>query len=64
MPVETMIKVRKSPRRLQRVQFDGGLVTAKLGPREELEALIDGGGVHCISMLFQFDSRRFVGVKS
>ena len=48
----------------QRVQFDSGLVTAKLGPREEREAQIDGGGVQCISLLFQFDSKRFVGVKS
>ena len=48
----------------QRVQFDSGLVTAKLGPREEREAEIDGGGVQCISILFQFDSKGFVGVKS
>ena len=48
----------------QRVQFDSGLVTAKLGPREEREAEIDGGGVQCISVLFQFDAKGFVGVKS
>ena len=42
----------------QRVQFDSGLVTAKLGPREEREAQIDGGGVQCISLLFQFDCQR------
>ena len=48
----------------QCVQFDSGLVTSKLGPREEREAQIDGGGVQCISILFQFDSKRFVGVKS
>ena len=46
------------------MQFDSGLVTAKLGPREEREAEIYGGGVQCISILFQFDSKGFVGVKS
>ena len=46
------------------MQFDSGLVTAKLGPREKREAEIYGGGVQCISILFQFDSKGFVGVKS
>jgi len=46
------------------VQFDSGLVTAKLSPREKREAEIYGGGVQCISILFQFDSKGFVGVKS
>ena len=47
----------------QRVQFDSCL-TMKLVLREEREAEIDGGGVQCISILFQLDSKGFVGVKS
>ena len=53
-----------APQVEQRVKFDSGLVTAKLGPREKREAQIDGGGVQCISVLFQFDAKGFVGVKS
>ena len=48
----------------QPVQFDSGLVTVKLGSREDREAEIDGGGVKCLSILFQFDFKGFVGVKS
>jgi hypothetical protein len=45
------------------MQLDGGLVPAELGPREQRQAQIDGGGVQGVGGLFQLGAERFVGVE-
>ena len=47
----------------QRVQFDGGLVTAESSPRKQREAQVNGGGVQRISCGLEFKAERFIGVK-
>ena len=39
----------------QRVQLDGALAPAKLGPREQAQAQVDGRGVEGVGGLLQFD---------
>ena len=48
----------------QRVQFDSGLVTVELGPREEREAQIDIGGIQHVSTPVKVESKRFLGVQN
>src|ERR1035437_2762156 len=47
----------------QRMQFDGGLVTAESSPRKQREAQVNGGGVQRISCGLEFKAERFIGVK-
>jgi len=42
----------------QCVQFDGGLVLAKTGPREQRKTEVNGGGVQRIEAGIQIDSDR------
>ena len=45
------------------MEFDGGLVLAKRGPRKERETEVNGGGVQRISGGLKFKAKRFIGVK-
>src|ERR1019366_9845911 len=45
------------------VEFDGGLVPPKRGPREQREAEVNGGGVQGIGGGLEFKAERFIGVK-
>jgi len=47
----------------QRVEFDGGLGTAKGGPRKEREAEVNGGGIQRVSRRLEFKAERFIGVE-
>ena len=47
----------------QRVQFDGGLVPPKRGPRKQREAQVNGGGVQRIGSGLEFQAERFIGVE-
>jgi hypothetical protein len=47
----------------QRMHLDGGLALAELGPREQRQAQVDGGGVQGIQALVQIDAHRIVGVQ-
>ena len=47
----------------QGVEFDGGLVLSKRGPRKERETEVNGGGVQRISRRLEFKTERFIGVK-
>ena len=47
----------------QRVQFDGGLVTAESSPRKQREAQVNGGGVQRVSRGLEFKAKRFIGVE-
>ena len=47
----------------QGVEFDGGLVFPKRGPRKEREAQVNGGGVQRIGGGLEFKAERFIGVK-
>ena len=49
--------------REQRVEFDGGLVVAEGGPREQREAEVKGGGVQRVSGRLEFKAERFIGVE-
>ncbi len=45
------------------MEFDGGLVFAKLGPGKERQTEIDGGGVQSVDRLVEFHSESVVGVE-
>ena len=48
----------------QRVEFDGGFVLAELGPREQRETEVNGGGVQCedgATFVHKVKSRRNAG---
>src|ERR1035437_1324008 len=47
----------------QRVQLDGALVPAELGPGKQRKAKVHGGRVEGIDGLFQIDGERLVGVE-
>ena len=47
----------------QGVEFDGGLVLSKRGPRKERETEVNGGGIQRISRRLEFKTERFIGVK-
>ena len=49
--------------RQQGVQFDGGLVPPKRGPRKQREAQVNGGGVQRISRRSEFKAERLIGVE-
>ena len=49
--------------RQQRVEFDGGLVPPKRGPRKGREAQVNGGGVQRIGGGLEFKAERFLGVE-
>ena len=49
--------------REQRVEFEGGLVLAELGPWEQREAQVHGGGVQGVSRGFEIGKERVFGVK-
>ena len=49
--------------REQRVEFDGGLVLTELGPREQRETEVNGGGVQCIGGGFEVGEERVFGVE-
>ena len=46
-----------------RVEFEGGLVAAELGPREQREAKVNGGGVQRVGRGFELGAERVLGVK-
>lgn len=46
----------------QRMQFDGGLVLAEPGPREQRKAEVDRGGVQRVQARVQIDANRIAGV--
>ena len=52
-----------SPQGQERMQFDGGLVSAEFGPREQRQTQIDGRGVQRVGGLFQLGAERFCGVE-
>jgi len=47
----------------QGVQFDGGLVPPKRGPRKQREAQVNGGGVQRVGGGLEFAAERFIGVE-
>ncbi len=47
----------------QGVEFDGGLVLPKRGPRKQRKAQVNGGGVQCIGGGLEFKPERLIGVK-
>ena len=47
----------------QGVEFDGGLVLPKRGPRKQRETQVNGGGVQRIGGGLEFKTERFIGVK-
>ena len=47
----------------QCVEFDGGLVLTELGPREQRETEVNGGGVQCVGGGFEFGEEGVFGVK-
>ena len=47
----------------QRVHLDGGLAPAKLRPRKQRQAQIDGGRIQSIQALLQIDANRIVGIQ-
>ncbi len=49
--------------RQQGVEFDGGFVLPKRGPRKEREAEVNGGGVQGIGGSLEFKTERLIGVK-
>ena len=52
-----------APQVEQRMHFDRTFAFAKLGPRKQREAKVDGGGVQGVNRLLQVDSERFVGIE-
>ncbi len=48
----------------QRMQFDGGFVASELGPREQRQTQIDGGGIERVHGLIEFQAEGVVGVKT
>jgi len=49
--------------REQGVEFDGGLVLSKRGPRKQRETEVNGGGVQRIGGGLEFKTERLIGVK-
>jgi len=49
--------------REQSVEFDGGLVLAKRGPRKQRETEVNGGGIQRIGGGLEFKTERIFGVK-
>src|ERR1035437_9266095 len=49
--------------RQQGVEFDGGLVPPKRGPRKQREAQVNGGGFQRIGGGLEFKAERFLGVE-
>src|ERR1039457_3417886 len=49
--------------RQQGVEFDGGLVPPKRGPRKQREAQVNGGGVQRVGGGLEFAAERFLGVE-
>lgn len=47
----------------QRVEFEGGLVLANLGPREAREAQVNGGGIQRVGGGLEIGAERVFGVK-
>jgi len=47
----------------QGVEFDGGLVLSKRGPRKQRETEVNGGGIQSIGGGLKFKPKRFIGVK-
>ena len=47
----------------QGMEFNGGLVLPKGGPRKQRETEVNGGGVQRISSGFEFKAERFIGVE-
>jgi len=47
----------------QGVEFNGGLVLSKGGPRKQRKAQVNGGGVQCIGGGLEFKTERLIGVK-
>jgi hypothetical protein len=47
----------------QDMEFDGGFVLTKRGPREQREAEVNGGGIQCIGGGLQIAGERFIGVE-
>lgn len=47
----------------QGVEFDGGLVLPKRGPRKQRETQVNGGGIQCIGGGLEFKTERLIGVK-
>ena len=45
------------------VHLDGGLALAKLRPRKQRQAQVDGGGVQRIQTLMQIDAHQITGVQ-
>ena len=49
--------------RAPRVEFEGGLVAAELGPREQRETEVNGGGVQRVGGGFELGEERGLGVE-
>ena len=47
----------------QSVEFDGGLLLAEVGPREQRKTQVDGGGVQRIQACIQIDADRIARVQ-
>jgi hypothetical protein len=47
----------------QGVHLDGGLAPAKLRPRKQRQAQIDGGRIQSIQTLLQIDANRIAGME-
>ena len=65
LAVADMDERRDVPAQIQkRVQFDRGLGTTELGPRENRQTQIDGCGIERVDGLIEFDAEVLVHVKS
>src|SRR6266852_5685604 len=47
----------------QSVHLDGGLAPAKLGPRKQRQAQVDGGRIQSVQTLLQIDANRIAGMQ-